>query len=91
MLFNWGVQGDLRYRIGDSSIGINSNEIVVLNGAAEKISVKGLVKATKADAVDIEWGFASLPHGVEGHGFTNRNRLLVFADGVETTVTQIAV
>lgn len=87
VIFNWDVQGDLRYTIGDRRPKIDSNEIIVVSGCADFIPTDGLVLPPNEDK---EFGFATKPHGVIGKGFTSRKRLLVYADGVDTTVNQIA-
>lgn len=86
VVYNWDVNGSLIYIIGGKEITVDSNELIVINGAAELISVEGLLKNNSSRR---SYGWATKPHNVIGSGRTSRKRLLVYADGVETTITQL--
>ncbi len=85
VLFNFGVVGKLHYVINGTRVKIDSNEIVVINGGFHGTDVSSLTVANYAP----RYGHATPAHAVESHGFTRRKRLLVYADGVPTKVTQI--
>ncbi len=87
VIFNWDVQGDLHYTINGRRPKIDSNEIIVISGCADFVAIDGLVLPPNEDK---GFGFATKPHGVVGVGSTSRKRLLVYADGAETVINQIA-
>lgn len=88
VLFNWGVKGNLRYFIDGNELKIRDNMIVVLNGSANWQEVTAAVHKKKPEGV-WKFGGTTALHAVVGRGRTVRNRLLVYADGVDTNFTQI--
>ncbi len=83
VLYNWDVEGDHVYHIGDTAVHVDSNQLVVLNGDSRYL--------TSRDA------YGTQVHSVEPvDGATQqeleslaRNRVLVFWDGVPTDITMV--
>ena len=90
VLFNWGVQGDLKYMIDGEYYAFHDNELVVINGAADWLDVS-LYSGREWRKGRSHFGGVTVAHGVQSMGWTTRNRLLVYADGQETRFTQIPV
>lgn len=92
VLFNYSVIGDLFYVLDGVIYPLNNNELVVLNGAAVWGDITSFLPGEEDSDPRKSWrslGGVTMAHSVVGKGYTSRNRLLVYANGRETTVTQI--
>lgn len=92
VIFNYAVFGNLYYLLDGERHGINSNELVILNGAALWGDITNFLPGQKNNKPYDGWrtlGGVTMVHAVESEGFTSRNRLLAYAEGRETLVTQI--
>jgi hypothetical protein len=92
VLFNYAVSGDLAYLLNGERHPLKNNELIVLNGAAEWGDITNLLPGKENSDPFSSWrslGGVTMVHSVVGKGFTSRNRLLVYADGCKTSVTQI--
>ncbi|MDB5163484.1 MAG: hypothetical protein JWS12_101 [Candidatus Saccharibacteria bacterium] len=92
ILFNYAVSGDLYYVLDGKRHRIKSNELVVLNGAALWGDITNFLPGEENNDPFSGWrtlGGVTMVHAVESKGFTSRNRLLAYAEGPETLVTQI--
>lgn len=92
VLFNYGVSGNLAYILDGEPHDLKANELVILNGAAVWGDVTNYLPGHETDDPYTTFrhlGGVTITHSVVGTGLTSRNRLLVYADGRETSVTQI--
>jgi hypothetical protein len=92
VLFNYAVVGELFYVLDGVRRRIRDNELIVLNGAAVWGDITNFLPGQEDSDPLSDWrtnGGVTMVHAVEGEGYTSRNRLLVYANGRETTVTQI--
>lgn len=88
VLFNWNVTGDLHYVIDGYELPVVDNMLVALNGAANWQEVTAAIDGNPPERI-WRFGGTTAVHSVVGSGLTSRNRLLVYADGQDTTFTQI--
>lgn len=92
VLYNYAVLGNLFYVLGGERYRIKNNELVVLNGAAVWGDITNFLPGKENNDPEDGWrnlGGVTMVHAVESDGFASRNRLLAYADGPNTAVTQI--
>jgi hypothetical protein len=100
VLYNYGVEGDIYYAIDGKRTRIENNSLHVLNGSAIDIQLSSCMSLEAAQALDDETrnrftlyksiAGTTLPHAVQGEGPTSRKRLLVYADGLQAVMPQLA-
>ncbi len=92
VLFNYAVSGDLFYVLDGEKQRMVNNEMVVLNGAAVWGDITNFLPGEEDNDPHSGWrtnGGVTMAHAVESEGFVSRNRLLTYAHGRDTLVTQI--
>jgi len=88
VIYNYDIRGEIEYVIGGEKHISGDNELIILNGAADWQDITEFVRENPTPGSHHFGGVTEL-HSVYGKGITSRNRLLVYAEGQDTLVTQI--
>ncbi len=92
VLYNYAVSGNLYYVLDGERYRMKNNELIVLNGAAVWGDITNFLPGEENNEPEDGWrtlGGVTMVHAVESDGFASRNRLLAYAEGPNTVVTQI--